>query len=340
MSKTLMCTEPNKLEWVVSKDRELEPKEVRVRSLFSAAKHGTETVFFRGEDIRRGDFDPELKVFRPGKRAPMVLGAGNMVVGQVIEIGSDVAMLSVGDRVAAGAPFGDMHVVSETACRVVPDGVPWQSAVCLDPGGCAVCAVRDGNVRVGDAVVVFGMGAIGLCAVQVSRYAGAGPVIAVEPLPERRRAAESLGAHLTLDPSACDAGVEIKNATGGMGADVIIDFSGSRKAVQDALRGIAHGGTVVAGSFPAPYDAGLDFGAEAHINVPNIVFSRVISDPNRDHPRWDGPRLYETTWRLILDGIIDGRPIVTPIVPFEDLMDEYPRVVPDPRAGIKLGARH
>ena len=84
----------------------------------------------------------------------------------------------------------------------------------------------------------------------------------------------------------------------------------------------------------------LQFGAEAHLHIPDIVFSRSISDPNRDHPRWDQTRICDTAWRWIMDGRIDGRLIVTPVVPFEDAREEYARVISDSEAGIKLGIRH
>lgn len=68
--------------------------------------------------------------------------------------------------------------------------------------------MRDGHVRIGDAVAVFGMGAIGLMAVQLAKLAGAHPVIAVDPLPLRRKVALECGADLVLDPSSEDAGEE------------------------------------------------------------------------------------------------------------------------------------
>ena len=92
--------------------------------------------------------------------------------------------------------------------------------------------------------------------------AGAAPERALAPAEAAVQAlAARLGAAVVLDPQACDAGLEIKKATGGRGADVVIDYSGSVDALQDALRGVAFGGIVVAGAFPAPYPAGLDLGA-------------------------------------------------------------------------------
>jgi threonine dehydrogenase-like Zn-dependent dehydrogenase len=211
--------------------------------------------------------------------------------------------------------------------------------VCLDPADFALAAVRDGNIRVGDAVAVFGLGAIGLMAVQVAKLSGAYPVIGVDPLANRREAGVVCGADSVLDPANCDAGLELKKATDRRGVDVAIEYSGAASAMQAALRGVAFGGTVVAGAFPPPYGAGLDFGAEAHLNRPNIVFSRAVSEPNRDHPRWSEDRIFDMCWRLFEQGMLTGEPVVTPVVDFEELVTEYPKIVSDPGSNIKLGCR-
>jgi len=165
------------------------------------------------------------------------------------------------------------------------------------------------------------MGAIGLMVVQCLKLAGAAPVIALDPLQHRLHIAKQLGADIVLDPSQIDAGKVIKQETARRGADVIIDYSGSKAALQAALRGVAYGGTLVLGAYPKPYPAGLDFGAEAHYNVPKIVFSRACSQPDRDHPRWDNDRIYATGWRLLCEGRLTGEPIVQPVVAFDDLAE-------------------
>ena len=116
-----------------------------------------------------------------------------------------------------------------------------------------------------------------------------------------------------------------------------IEYSGSRPALQDALRSVAFGGNVVCGAYPAPYGAGLDFGSEAHVNRPNLIFSRANSDPHREHPRWNNQRLYDTCLQLILDGRLTGEPIVEPVVPFEAAHKAYAQIATDPGSNIKLG---
>ena len=323
MPKRLLCVAPHTLEWRDYEDPELAAGQVRVRTAFAAAKHGTEMVFF--------------KAYRPGQFG-FPAGAGNMLVGPVTEVGPEVEALAVGDRVCVYSGFRETWTGAADRCWVLPDGMSWKSAVCLDPADFAFCAVRDGHVRVGDAVAVFGLGAIGLMAVQIARLAGARPVVAADPLPNRRAVAEQLGADLVLDPMACDAPAEIKTLTDGRGVDVAIEYSGAVAALNDAVNATAYGGTIVAGAFPPPYGPGLDFGRAAHLNNLSIVFSRSCSSPQRDHPRWTERRVFDACWRLLAEGGLTGELIVRPVVPFDDLATEYPRIATEPNDFIKLGA--
>jgi len=339
MPRELKAVGPKTLEIVEYDEPELEAGQVRVRTQFGAAKHGTEMAFFKGYGSERGTFNRELAIHEKpeGGGDFRSFTVGNMFVGQVTEVAPDVEEIEVGQRVLGYGGFREIQTTNGAGLRVMPEGTLWKSAVCLDPADFAMSAVRDGRVRVGDAVAVFGMGAIGLMAIQIAKRSGAYPVIAVEPLANRRSAAEACGADLTLDPTACDAGREIKLATDKRGADVVIDYSGARQALQHALRGVAYGGNVVAGAFPAPYDAGLDLGGESHMNIPNIIFSRACSEPNREHPRWNEDRIYATCWRMIREGQLSGDHVVTPVVPFEEAVEAYLDIDRAPETNIKLG---
>lgn len=342
MPRKLVGVGIEKVEWQDFAEPPLSAGQVRVKPRFGAAKHGTELAHFKGYAFGRGGFDRQaggiFNYQRPEKIGEYMVG--NMQVGPVVEVGPGVTRFKAGDRVLCYGGFAQSLAVSERDCWALPESAPWQSAVCLDPADFAFSAVRDGHIRIGDAAAIFGLGAIGLMAVQLAKLAGASPIIAVDPLPARRALAGKLGADVVLDPSACDAGAEIKQATALRGADVCIEYSGSWRAMQAALRGVAYAGTVVAGAWPAPYPEGLDFGAEAHLNIPRIVFSRACSQPDRDHPRWDNARIFENCLRLILGGQLRGQEIVRPIVKFDQLKDAYPKTASEPDAYIKLGVEY
>jgi threonine dehydrogenase-like Zn-dependent dehydrogenase len=252
MPRQCLITGPGKLELREFEEPQAGPRQVKVRLEHAAAKHGTEMAFYKGYFAEHGVYDPEYKVFRKDRRAdPYPFGAGNMAVGIVEAVGPEVTRLKAGDRVFNYDCFRDVAVWPDTV-RVLPEGVSWKAAVCLDPADFALGAIRDGHVRIGDAVAVFGLGAIGQLAVQLAKLAGACPVIGVDLFDLRRRVAANYGADLVLDPREDDAPLRIKEETGNLGADVCVDFSGSDAGLHAAIRAAAYGGTVVAGSFPKP----------------------------------------------------------------------------------------
>ncbi len=170
---------------------------------------------------------------------------GNMVVGDIIECGSDVTDYAVGDSVCGYGPLSEtviINAVNNYKLRKMPQGSSRKNAVCYDPAQFAMSGVRDANVRVGDFVVVVGLGAIGQIAIQLAKRAGASVVIGVDPIAHRCDIARRHGADFCLNPIGTDVGKEIKTLTGKQGADVIIETSGYADALQSALRGLAYGG--------------------------------------------------------------------------------------------------
>ncbi len=337
MNRELVITGPGQVAWRDVPDPTLESGQVLVRCLYAAEKHGTMAAFFKGYGNARGRWDGEWKLHRPGDGMvwSYPIPAGNMAVGRVEAVGTGVTRVATGDRVLCYSPFRRLSAVPERACWRIADAVPWQSAVCADPGVFALGAIRDGGVRLGDHVAIFGLGAIGLVAVQLARAAGA-TVHAIDPVPERRAVAQRFGAIATFAGDE-DVGLLLKERTRRRGVDVAIDFSGAVSALQASLRGVAYGGTIVCGAFPPPHRSGLDLGGEAHMNRPRIIFSRGCSDPNPDHPRWDEARLLDTVIERIADGAIDGREIVEPVVGFSTCAEAYALVAADPGKAVKLG---
>ena len=135
----------------------LHPDQIRVRTQFAAVKHGTEMAIYKGYAAPRGRYDPAYQLFRPeevGVKYPV--GLGNIAVGEVIEVGAEVRQCQLGDQVFRYASFREEHVWIADSVRLLPAGVPWQAAVCLDPADFALGALRDGNVRIGDAELVWG----------------------------------------------------------------------------------------------------------------------------------------------------------------------------------------
>ena len=264
-------------------------------------------------------------------------GLGNMCVGKIIEIGDGVEDCEIGERVAGYGNLKETHTWRANGVLKMPDQMTWKQAVCYDPAHFALSAIRDGQVRAGDRIAVFGLGAIGLVTQQFAKEAGADFIACVDPIERRRAVAEKTGADLVLDPTECNVGEVLKEATGGLGLDVAIETSANYNALDDAIRSVAFEGTVAVAGWAKECTGGLDLGAVAHFNIPNLIFARANSDPNRDHPRWNFGRIRDTCWKWLSDGRFDCEDIVDPVVPFEDSVEAYIEMDNHPERSVKLG---
>jgi S-(hydroxymethyl)glutathione dehydrogenase/alcohol dehydrogenase len=140
-------------------------------------------------------------------------------------------------------------VIDEAACVRLPEDVPLAQAALL---GCAVLtgvgAVRNAaRVRPGESVAVFGLGGVGLSAVQGARIAGAAQIIAVDPAPGKLALARRLGATDGLEPGP-DVARRIRARCGDRGADVAIECVGRAETIRAAWSCTRRGGrTTVVG---------------------------------------------------------------------------------------------
>ena len=318
----------------------LGPNDVRIRSEFGAAKHGTEIPIYRGDaPTSQARYDPAWRCFLPREDLSAVFPVplGNMCVGAVTAVGADVTTCQIGDRVFGHLPLRDVHVVPATRVKVMPPGLSDEAAVCLDPADAAF-AMRDAHVRVGDRTAVFGLGAIGLFVVQYCRLSGADLVIAVDPVEHRRALAKQLGADIVLDPTACDAGLEIRMLTERVGVDVALEVSSNAAALHHAIRGTRYGGTVGVISV-AHVGPALNLGQEFHFNRINLISARTVSQPFPEIAGWDHGRVESLALQWLTSGKLCAEGIVRPIVAFDDCVEVYRRIEDHPEESVKLGVR-
>ena len=143
----------------------------------------------------------------------------------------------------------------------IPDDVTDEQAVMLaDIASTGFSGAESGGVRIGDTVVVFAQGPIGLCATAGARLMGATTIIGVDSDPVRLAVARRMGADITLDFTKVDVVEEVHRVTGGIGADVAIEALGTPGTFENALRCIRPGGTlsslgVYSGKLQIPDDA-------------------------------------------------------------------------------------
>jgi threonine dehydrogenase-like Zn-dependent dehydrogenase len=140
----------------------------------------------------------------------------------------------------------------------IPESLTDEQVVLLaDIASTGFSGAESGKVRIGDTVVVFAQGPIGLCATAGAKLMGAAQLIGVEGDPNRAAMARRMGADIVLDPAAVDVRAEVKRLTGGYGADVAIE---AQETFESALRSVRPGGTVsslgvYSGKLQVPYEA-------------------------------------------------------------------------------------
>lgn len=202
-----------------------------------------------------------------GQKAPITMG--HEFAGEIVEVGSDVTDVQVGDRVTvepilakngltgkynldenlgfvglmADGGFAEFCVVDAELVHKLPDSIDYEQGALTEPAAVALYAVRQSKLKAGDTAAVFGCGPIGLLTIEALRAAGATDIYTVELSAERQAKAAELGA-IIIDPAKVDAVAEIKRLTGG-GADVSFEVTGVAPVLKQSIEAIKNDGECV-----------------------------------------------------------------------------------------------
>jgi threonine dehydrogenase-like Zn-dependent dehydrogenase len=195
----------------------------------------------------------------------------------------------------------------------IPDELSDEQVVLLaDIASTGFSGAESGGVRIGDSVVVFAQGPIGLCATAGAKLMGAALVIGVEGDENRLAMARRMGADVALDYRQVDVVAEVRKLTGG-GADVAIEALGTQATFEAALRSLRPGGTlsslgVYSGKLQLPYDA---FAA----GIGDYRIATTLCPGGKERMR----RLME----VVRAGRVDLTPLLTHTVGLEEIATGY-----------------
>jgi propanol-preferring alcohol dehydrogenase len=127
----------------------------------------------------------------------------------------------------------------------IPDNIPWHdAAVICDAGITAFHAVDRSRTRIGETVLIFGVGGVGSFAVQFAKLAGA-KVFAVDQTAAKLEWARKLGAGAVIDSSQVDVAAAVREATAGWGVDCVIDIVGKEATIGAGVNSLRNGGRIV-----------------------------------------------------------------------------------------------
>jgi threonine dehydrogenase-like Zn-dependent dehydrogenase len=203
-----------------------------------------------------------------------------------------------------GAMAEYMIFPKEALVHKVPDEVPLEEAIVIEPLACSLHAVQRADIQLGDFVVVAGAGTLGLGIIGGARLRGPGELVALDTRQMRLDLARRLGADLTLNPVETDVVTLIREMTGGYGCDVYIEATGHPAGVVQGLKMIRKLGTFVEFSV---------FKDEVTVDW-SIISDRKELDVRGSHL---GPYCYPLATDAIARRTIDVRGIVTHQYPLE-----------------------
>jgi threonine dehydrogenase-like Zn-dependent dehydrogenase len=336
MGRTLVFTQPRTIGFRDDEERLLQPMEVRLRTLYSGISAGTELTAYRGSNPyihKRWDEARRLFVAAESPSQPYPIeGWGYEEVGEVVEVGGEVTAVQVGEVIYGAWGHRTHHIVTEEYANehLLPSGLDSILGIFSQIGAIALNGIHDAAIRIGETVAVFGLGVPGQIVAQLAKHSGA-RVVGVDLMEKRLAMARELGAvDVALDAGAGLVAEQIKELTGSLGADVSIEVSGSTHALHEAIRATTYSGKVIALGFFQSEARGLFLGEEAHHNRVNIVVSQISGVAPELAYRWNRLRLAQTAMRLQAEGILNLKPLITHVYPFEEaaeafrLLDEQP----------------
>jgi L-iditol 2-dehydrogenase len=194
----------------------------------------------------------------------------------------------------------------------IPEHVSYEEAAITEPLACVLHGTEEAGVKLGDTVAIIGAGPIGLLHLLAAKKLGAEKAIIIDLVEERLDFAGKLGADETVNARKTNVVDEVRQATGGYGADVVIEAIGLPATWEQALRLVRKGGTVL--EF-----GGCPPGTEVKLNAEQLHYGE-ITVLGAFHTT---PLHFRKALSLIASRTIDVRPLVTRNMRLEDIREAF-----------------
>ncbi|MFV9568680.1 zinc-binding dehydrogenase [Thermoanaerobacter mathranii] len=293
-----------------------------------------------GSDIH--SYKGEYKNIRP----PIVLG--HEFSGVVVEVGSNIEGIKVGDRVTSETTFyvcgvcdycksGDYNLcpyrkgigtqvngsfaeyvaVRKESVHVLPDSIDLLSASLTEPLACAAHATLEKtNIELGDIVLIFGPGPIGLLTAQIVKARGAYVILAgLTKDKDRFKVALELGIDKTVDIQQENLEDIVKELTNGYGVDKVFECSGSIKAVNSGLSLLRKKGTII--------QVGLFAKSFNELDLEKIIQKEICYIGSRSQK----PSSWKLALYLLETGKVNTKAIISDIYSLDDWAKGFEKVM-------------
>jgi 2-desacetyl-2-hydroxyethyl bacteriochlorophyllide A dehydrogenase len=283
-----------------------------VRTARSGISGGTEMLAYRGELDPGASRDETIGSL--GGRFEYPFAYGYSCVGEVLV--SHVEGIPQGATVFAFHPHQDVFVVGASDVVSIDD-VDERVATLFPLVETALQVALDAGARLGEPLVVFGLGPVGILSAALLQRGGA-DVVGSDPRRDRREAANAFGIR-AVDVSEIDAVVEEINS--GAGVPLVVDATGHPAALAHALDLLSHEGEALVCSWYGTKEVPLPLGGAFHRRRLQIRTTQVSTIPARLAGRWDVARRRRAAAALLRE--LPVKLLATHEVPFERAGDAY-----------------
>ena len=317
--RRIVFKEPKKVEIEEAELPELAPNQILIRTRMTLISTGTELTMLSGEYPKGSHWNNITKY-------PVYPGYSNC--GVVEKIGENVQKFKVGDRVSSTAPHAEYAVIGEDRAVKIPDGVSDEEATFGTLSATVMNSVRLANIKLGESVIVVGVGILGQLACQFSRLCGGFPVIAVDLSRRRLEIAERLGVTATIQPKEEDVEQRIMELTKGKGGDVVFEVTGNPKIIPWELSLVKRQGRLILLSSPRGVTE-LDFHDLVNWPSRTIIGTHTSSHPSHETPYnpWTRERNTQLFFEFLSVGLVNVRDLITDRYKWTEAKQAYQRLL-------------
>ena len=272
----IVFTKLNTAELLDAKDRDVSDNEVKVKTVISTISSGTEKANITG--------DKNVSILSSeNDEAVFPRHSGYSSAGIVTQTGKNVTSVKVGDRVAMYWSNHKLYNIlpENNVVKIEYDDVSFEEAAVCHIGNFPMAAIRKTHLEIGESAMVMGLGTLGLLAVCYANAAGAVPVIAVDPVEERRKKALKFGADYALDPMQEGFSDRVRELTGG-GVNAAVEVTGLGSGLEECLDCMAKFGRVALLGCTRDKNFTIDYYRKVHGPGITLVGAHTMARPEYD----------------------------------------------------------
>ena len=253
----IVFTAPKKAEVLYSEIPNPTGNQVVVKVMVSTISSGTEKANLIG--------DKNLSWLQKAAEPHFPIQVGYSASGYIYAVGDKVTDLKVGDRVALSWSTHSKYCLMDSygVHKIDDDNISFSEAALCHIGTFPLAAIRKCHLEIGESAIVMGMGILGIMGLTLLKAAGAVPLIAADPIAEKRELALKLGADYAFDPLSETFAEDVKRVTKG-GVNVAIEVTGVGSALNGALDCMARFGRVALLGCTRNSDFTVDYYRKVH----------------------------------------------------------------------------